>query len=304
MSHAVIEVEDLGKRYGGRPVLDGVSFTVAEGEIFGILGPNGAGKTTAVECVEGLRVPDTGTVRVLGMDPHAQGDRLRERIGVQLQETGLPGSIRVGEALELYSSFYREPRDLPGLLADWGLEDKRNVRYSKLSGGWRQRVHIALALVGRPRVAFLDELTTGLDPQARRDTWRLIRRVRESGVTVVLVSHFMDEVEELCDRVTVLDGGRVRATGTPAELIARVGGEHRMSFRPVDDLDPSLLTSLPGVTGVERDGRRVVVTGAGDFATAVTAALARDHVLVAELRIDRRTLDDAYPALTGRPLEV
>jgi ABC-2 type transport system ATP-binding protein len=297
---AIIEVNGLSKRYGGHAALDGVSFSVEEGEIFGILGPNGAGKTTAVECLEGLRRPDGGTARVLGLDPRADGRRLRELIGVQLQQTGLPGSIRVREALELYASFYAAPRDPGELLAEWGLEDRRDVRVRKLSGGQAQRLYIALALVGAPRVAFLDELTTGLDPQARRATWELIRRIRDAGVTVVLISHFMDEAEELCDRLAVFDAGRIVATGTPGRLIEEAtGGGGRMRFRPVDELDLALLTGVPGVTDVQRSGRHVLVTGRGDFATAVTSVLARNHVVVADLRIDQRTLDDAYLALTG-----
>ncbi|HEU5031241.1 MAG TPA: ABC transporter ATP-binding protein [Spirillospora sp.] len=299
---AIIEVDGLTKRYGGRTALDGVSFSVEEGEIFGILGPNGAGKTTAVECLEGLRRPDAGTVRVLGLDPQADGRELHQRIGVQLQQTGLPGSIRVREALELYASFYASPRDPAELLAQWGLEDRRNTRVRSLSGGQAQRLYIALALVGAPRVAFLDELTTGLDPQARRATWDLIRRIRDDGVTVVLISHFMDEAEELCDRLAVFDAGRVVAAGTPGRLIEEAtGGGGRMRFRPVDELDLALLAGVPGVTDVRRSGRHVVVTGRGDFATAVTSVLARNHIVVADLRIDQRTLDDAYLALTGGP---
>ncbi|QYC45461.1 Daunorubicin/doxorubicin resistance ATP-binding protein DrrA [Nonomuraea coxensis DSM 45129] len=296
---AVIEVTDLRKSYAGLKVLDGVSFSVEEGEIFGVLGPNGAGKTTAVECVEGLRRPDSGTVRVLGLDPVRDARRLREQIGVQLQQTQLPENLKVWEALDLYASFYAEPRDWRALLEEWGLAEKRNARFGKLSGGQKQRLFIALALVGNPRVAFLDELTTGLDPQARRATWELIKQVRASGVTVVLVSHFMDEVEELCDRVAVLDRGRIVALDTPSGLLE---GEHRMRFTLKEGEAPDL-TGLPGVTGVSRTGDRVVVTGRGDFATAVTAHLARHQVLVSDLRIDKRTLDDAFAALTGRPFE-
>ncbi|OLT28044.1 multidrug ABC transporter ATP-binding protein [Actinomadura sp. CNU-125] len=297
-----MEVEGLVKRYGDHAALDGVSFEVGDGEIFGILGPNGAGKTTAVECLEGLRRPDAGRVRVLGLDPRRDGDRLRERIGVQLQQTGLPASIRVREALDLYASFYRSPRDPRELLTEWDLESKRGARVRKLSGGQAQRLHIALALVGRPDVVFLDEPTTGLDPQARRATWELIRRVRASGVTVVLISHFMDEAEELCDRLAVFDRGRIVASGTPETLIEEAtGGGGRMRFRPSAELDPAELAALPGVTGVESSGRHVVVSGTGDFAAAVTSALARRHVLVADLRVEQTSLDDAYVALTGGP---
>ncbi|GAA4915919.1 ABC-2 type transport system ATP-binding protein [Nonomuraea thailandensis] len=293
---AVIEVTDLRKAYAGQTVLDGVSFSVEEGEIFGILGPNGTGKTTTVECVEGLRRPDSGTIRVLGLDVGKDARLVHEQIGVQLQQTQLPENLKVWEALDLYASFYARPRDWRELLEEWGLADKRNARFGKLSGGQKQRLFIALALVGNPKVAFLDELTTGLDPQARRTTWELIKRIRANGVTVVLVSHFMDEVEELCDRVAVLDRGTVVALDTPAGL---VGGEHQMRFTAqADDLGD--LAGLPGVTGVSRTGNRVVVTGRGDFATAVTAHLARHHVLVSDLRIDKRTLEDAFTALTGK----
>ncbi|MEW9533838.1 ABC transporter ATP-binding protein [Microbispora sp. NPDC049125] len=296
---AVIEVTDLRKRYADLTVLDGVSFSVEEGEIFGILGPNGTGKTTTVECVEGLRQPDGGSIRVLGLDPAKDGRELREQIGVQLQHTQLPENIKVWEALDLYASFYAGPRDWRQLLDEWGLGDKRDVRFGKLSGGQKQRLFIALALVGKPRVAFLDELTTGLDPQARRTTWELIKRVRASGVTVVLVSHFMDEVEELCDRVAVFDHGTIVAIDTPAGLIDGIDAEHQMRFTLMSG-DLVELGELPGVTTVSRDGNRVVVTGKGDFATVVVAQLARHHILVGDLRIDKRTLDDAFLALTGR----
>ncbi|WP_157250536.1 ABC transporter ATP-binding protein [Nonomuraea typhae] len=294
---AVIEVTALRKRYADLVVLDDVSFSVEEGEIFGILGPNGAGKTTTVECVEGLRRGDSGSIRVLGLDPIGDGPKVREQIGVQLQQTQLPENLKVWEALDLYASFYARPRDWRELLEEWGLADKRDARFGKLSGGQKQRLFIALALVGNPRVAFLDELTTGLDPLARRTTWELIKRIKANGVTVVLVSHFMDEVEELCDRVAVFDRGRVVAVDTPAGL---VGGEHQMRFTLMTDGDVSGLEAVPGVAEVSRTGNRVVVTGRGDFATAVTAQLARQHVLVSDLRIDKRTLDDAFTALTGR----
>lgn len=301
---AIIEVDGLVKRYRRQVAVDGVSFAVDEGEIFGILGPNGAGKTTAVECVEGLRRADTGTVRVLGLDPHADGLELRQRIGVQLQETYLPDQIKVWEALELYASFYRDPRDWREVLAEWGLADKRDAKFSKLSGGQKQRLFIALALVGNPRVAFLDELTSGLDPQARRATWELIKKIRAGGVTVVLVSHFMDEVEELCDRVAIFDRGKIVAADTPQGLIDQVDAEHRMRFRPMAEFEVGILSALPGVREIHRAGDQIVVTGTGDFASAVTGALARHHVLVADLRLEQRSLDDAYVALTGRTFEL
>jgi ABC-2 type transport system ATP-binding protein len=220
---AVIEVTGLTKTYKDHPVVDGISFGVQRGEIFGLLGPNGAGKTTTIECVEGLRARDGGSVRVLGLDPARERKRLYQRIGVQLQESQLPDRITVGEALELYASLYPRPADWRQLLATWGLASKRDAAFAKLSGGQKQRLFIALALVGLPEVVFLDELTSGLDPGARRAAWDLIRDIRDRGVTVVLVSHFMDEVEELCDRVAILKQGRVVAMDTPAEIVERTG---------------------------------------------------------------------------------
>ena len=300
---AVIEVRGLTKRYGGRAVVDGISFHVDQGEIFGILGPNGAGKTTAVECLEGLRKRDGGEVRILGLDPKADGRRLHQRIGVQLQETQLQDKLKVREALELYASFYPDPADWHELLDRWGLAGQSGTGFGKLSGGQKQRLFIALALVGNPEVVFLDELTAGLDPGARRATWDLIRAVRASGVTVVLVSHFMDEVEELCDRVAILERGRIAALDTPAGLVDSVGGEYRMRFRPMAPLDERSLAGLPSVASVTRRGAQVDVTGTGDFASAVTAELARRQVLVTDLRIEGRSLDSAYVALTGRSMD-
>jgi ABC-2 type transport system ATP-binding protein len=303
MMTAVIEVTGLTKRYGGQAVVDGISFHVDKGEIFGILGPNGAGKTTAVECLEGLRKRDEGEVRILGLDPRGDGRRLHQRIGVQLQETQLQDKLKVREALELYASFYPNPADWRELLDRWGLAGKSGTSFGKLSGGQKQRLFIALALVGNPELVFLDELTAGLDPGARRATWDLISQVRASGVTVVLVSHFMDEVEELCDRVAILERGRIAALDTPAGLVDSAGGEYRMRFRPTATLDEQSLAALPGVVSVTRRGARVDVTGTGDFAAAVTAELARRQVLVADLRIEGRSLDSAYVALTGRTMD-
>ncbi|MEU8377616.1 ABC transporter ATP-binding protein [Streptosporangium sp. NPDC048865] len=216
---AVIEIKDLRKSYRRHRALDGVTLTVERGEIFGILGPNGAGKTTVVECASGLRAPDGGTLRVLGLDPRTQRRELLQRVGTQLQEAALPDAIKVGEALKLYASFYDEPADWRALMEEWGLAERRTTRFAGLSGGWKQRLFIALALVGDPEVVFLDELTTGLDPAARRLTWGLIRAMRDRGVTVVLVTHFMDEVDALCDRIAVVNQGRVVHQGSPGELL-------------------------------------------------------------------------------------
>ncbi|GHG04596.1 MULTISPECIES: ABC transporter ATP-binding protein [Amycolatopsis] len=219
----LIEVTDLRKRYGTRVAVDGVSFTVERGEIFGILGTNGAGKTTTVECLQGLRQADGGTISVLGLDPAVDHAALTRRVGVQLQESQLPAKLRVREALELFASFYPEPADIDVLLEQLDLTEHARRSFGKLSGGQKQRVSIALALVGQPELAILDELTTGLDPHARRETWRLVEGVRATGVTVLLVTHFMDEAERLCDRVAIFDAGRVVATGTPTELRAAAG---------------------------------------------------------------------------------
>ena len=297
---AVIEVRNLHKRYGDTVAVDDVSFTVQEGEIFGILGPNGAGKSTSVECMVGLRTPDRGEIKVLGLDPRRDRAELTQQLGVQLQDGQLPDRLRVAEALELYSSFYRKPADWRALMDGLGLADKAKARFGKLSGGQKQRLSIALALVGSPRVAVLDELTTGLDPQARRDTWALIQGVRERGVTIVLVTHFMEEAERLCDRVAVIDAGRVVAVDTPAALAERAQGEQRIQFQPSAPLDDRLLADLPDVTGVERRGDLVVVTGTDNALNAVTSVLARNRIVARHLRVEQASLEDAFVALTGR----
>ncbi|MBQ1035516.1 ABC transporter ATP-binding protein [Micromonospora sp. C81] len=301
---SVIEVTHLSKRYGDLVAVQDVSFTVEPGEIFGVLGPNGAGKTTTVECVAGLRVPDGGGVSVLGLDPRRDAAQLRQRVGVQLQESQLPDRLRVAEALELYASFYRNPADPAALIDKLGLGEKRNTAYKKLSGGQKQRLSIALSLVGNPEIAILDELTTGLDPQARRDTWGLIEQVRDSGVTIVLVTHFMEEAERLCDRVAVIDRGRVVALDSPAGLVSAVAPEQRIRFRPSAPVDDRLLTDLPEVSAVQRTGSQVVVTGTGDLLHAVTSVLARHQIVAADLRLEQSTLDDAFVELTGhRPVD-
>jgi ABC-2 type transport system ATP-binding protein len=295
----VIEVEHLRKRYRDVVAVDDVSFTVERGEIFGILGPNGAGKTTAVEIIEGLRTPDGGTVRVLGLDPQRDGAELRRRVGAQLQESELPEKMKVWEAMELYSSFYDRPADWRRLLEDLGLAGKHDAMFGKLSGGQKQRLSIALALVGNPEIAVLDELTTGLDPQARRDTWELIEGIRDRGVTVVLVTHFMEEAERLADRVAVIDAGRLVAIDSPAGLVSRLDAGQRIRFRPTTPLDDRILTELPEVRSVERNGGgQVLVTGTGELLQAVVSVLARNHIVAADLRMEQANLDDAFMALT------
>ncbi|MFG1823679.1 ABC transporter ATP-binding protein [Microbispora bryophytorum] len=295
---AIITVDHLRKAYGTKVAVEDVSFSVEEGEVFGIVGRNGAGKTTTVECIAGLRTPTAGTVTV-------DAD-LKEQVGVQLQECSLPDKIRVGEALALYASFYSRPAGWRGLAEEAGLDLR--APFGKLSGGQRQRLSVALALVGSPRVAILDELTTGLDPQARRDTWDLVSRIRERGVTVLLVTHFMEEVERLCDRVAVISRGRVRAVDTSAGLVARAGGEQRLIFHTDDPVDG--LRALPEVASVTvaagraaggaagGNGVEVTVTGTGDVLSAVAAVLPPSRTR--GLRMERTTLDDAFLVLTGK----
>jgi ABC-2 type transport system ATP-binding protein len=297
----VIEVSELRKQYGSQVAVDGVSFAVEEGEIFGILGPNGAGKTTTVETIAGLRKPDGGTLRVLGLDPQQDRDRLRPLVGVQLQQSELPERMTAAEAVALFASFYAGPEDPTRLIADLGLTEKRDTQYRNLSGGQKQRLSIALALVGKPKVAILDELTTGLDPQARRETWQVIESIRERGVTVLLVTHFMEEAERLADRVAIIDSGRIVAIDTPAGIVSRLDAEQTLRFRPSAPIEDRLLTDLPEVKDVKRAGPVVVVTGTGNLIHAVTSVLAQRQVVADGLRVEQANLDDAYLALTARP---
>ncbi|NUP24078.1 MAG: ABC transporter ATP-binding protein [Streptomyces sp.] len=295
---SVIEVTDLRKAYGGRTVVDGVSFAVEEGEIFGILGPNGAGKTTTVECVEGLRLPDAGRVRVTGLDPVAEHARVSRVLGAQLQESELQAKLTVREALELYASFYPNPLDWSPLAERLGLTPKLTTRFAKLSGGQKQRLFIALALVGNPRIVVLDELTTGLDPRARRDTWQLIEDVRAGGVTVLLVTHFMEEAQRLCDRIAVIDKGRVAALDTPAGLVRRSAGATVISFTPSTPLDDRDLNALPALASIEHRDGRITLSGTDETVNAVITLLARHHVTAHQLRVVDATLDDAFLDLT------
>ncbi|MBK6018247.1 ABC transporter ATP-binding protein [Streptomyces sp. MBT53] len=294
----VIEVTALRKSYGGRAVVDGVSFAVEEGEIFGILGPNGAGKTTTVECVEGLRVPDAGRVRVTGLDPVADHEQVARVLGAQLQESELQAKLTVREALELYAALYPHPADWRPLAERLGLTAKLTTRFAKLSGGQKQRLFIALALIGNPRVVVLDELTTGLDPRARRDTWQLIEDVRASGVTVLLVTHFMEEAQRLCDRIAVIDKGRVAALDTPDGLIRRSAGSTVISFTPSAPLDDGDLNALPALTSVARKDDRITLSGTDETVNAVITLLARGHITAHQLRVSDATLDDAFLDLT------
>jgi len=298
-----IAVVDLRKSYGRVQAVDGVSFEVNQGEIFGMVGPNGAGKTTAIECIEGLRKPDEGSVQVLGLDPQRGGYELRERIGVQLQETALADRIKVREAMDLFASFYRRSVDWDPLLDQLGLAEKRGASFGKLSGGQKQRLFIALALVNDPDVVFLDELTTGLDPQARRAMWELVRGMRDRGKTVFLTTHHMEEADRLCDRVAIMDHGKIVALDTPEELTRSLGIENRVVFTTDDGLELKLLQDLPVVTRVERAAERVVVYGQADgLVGGVVNALEDAGVRFGDLRTEQPSLEDVFLALTGREM--
>jgi ABC-2 type transport system ATP-binding protein len=297
----VITVENLHKAYGKTVAVDDVSFAVERGEIFGILGSNGAGKTTIVEIMQGLRTRTSGKLEVLGVDPGRETDRLRRRIGSQLQSSALPDRLRVVEAIRLFGRLCDEPIDVAGTLAAWDLDRLRNRPYGALSGGQRQRLFLALALLGNPDLVFLDELTTGLDPMARRATWDLVRQVRDRGATVVLVTHFMEEAEALCDRVAVVDGGRVAACDTPRALTTRTGGLVTVTFT-ADGRDPRQLLKVPGVESLTVDAGQVSVAGRGPVAARVAAALAESGVTPDDYRTHYPSLEDVFLALTGHQI--
>ncbi|NED97044.1 ABC transporter ATP-binding protein [Phytoactinopolyspora alkaliphila] len=298
--NTVISVEHLRKTYGDVIAIDDVSFEVRHGEVFGILGSNGAGKTTTVEILQGLRARTGGRLEVLGLDPGRETDRLRRRIGSQLQSSALPERLRVIEAVRLFARLRDEPVDVDGAIQAWGLEPLRNRPFGVLSGGERQRLFVALALLGDPELVLLDELTTGLDPTARRATWELVRQMRDRGATVVLVTHFMEEAEALCDRVAVMDAGRVVACDTPHALTARQGGPVTITFSAIDGHDPRSLLTVPGVASVDVDGGRVSVTGHSTAAARVAAALIGQGVTPTDYRTHYPSLEDVFLTLTGR----
>ena len=305
-----IHVEDLIKDYPGLRAVDGVSFDVERGEIFGLLGPNGAGKTTTIECLEGLRAPSDGTLSVLGLDPQRQRYALREMIGVQLQTTALYERMRVREALELFASFYRNGSpyadDWESLVGPLGLSDKMDSYYVGLSGGQKQRLHIALAIIHDPEIVFLDELTTGLDPQARRAMWELIQRIRDQGTTIFLTTHYMEEAEVLCDRVAILDHGTILALDTPEALIAQVGGETRIFLTLKDPGAIPGLNDIADIHHVEHlDGRAVVYSEPASVTSVLRQLLRRadeNGWRLRDLHVERATLEDVFLALTGREM--
>ncbi len=299
----VVHVAAIRKTYGATVAVDEISFDVHEGEIFGLIGPNGAGKTTTMECVEGLRKPDRGAISVLGLDPIRDAYALQNRIGVQLQEAQLQKRIKVREAVGLWASLYTKPVDGSRLLEQLGLSEKRDAWLMTLSGGQKQRLFIALALINDPEVVFLDELTTGLDPQARRAIWDLVRGIRVRGKTVFLTTHLMEEAERLCDRVAIIDHGRIVDIGTPAELVLRHCPE-RTVFVTADD--PSAARHfgvIPSVASVNSDGTRSTIRGSGaDLITQVIGCLAEHQIRVVDFRTEVPTLEDVFLKLTGHSI--
>lgn len=288
-----VAVRGLTKVYGSLRAVDGVSFDVHPGEIFGIIGTNGSGKTTTVECLQGLRNRDGGDVRVLGLDPAVQRASLRHRIGSQLQESALPERLRVWEALDLFAAISPRSTDWRRLAEEWGLSDKRDTAFADLSGGQRQRLFVALALVNEPEIVFLDEMTTGLDPSARHGAWELVRNVRERGTTVVLVTHFMDEAEELCDRIAVFKAGQIAAMDSPSSLVARFADHSTVHFtHEAEDLP--WLSACPGATAVRREGSRFTVMGEGPLLAHVASALVSHGITPLDLRVERATLEHAF----------
>lgn len=296
----MISVSRLSKAYGSTVAVDDVSFDVNEGEIFGLIGPNGAGKTTTMECVQGLRKADGGTIAVLGLDPRRDASTLRKRIGVQNQEAQLHKRIKVWEAIDLWSTLYPTTTDPEELLVRLGLDAKRNAWFMSLSGGQKQRLFIALALVHDPEVVFLDELTTGLDPQARRAIWTLITDIRERGKTVFLTTHLMEEAERLCDRVGIVEHGRLIEIGAPAELVARHCPERSVVFTSQDFDGSERLGSVDGVRSATHDGETHALRGEGDaFVTEIIRAVAREGIEVSGFRTEIPTLEDVFLKLTG-----
>ncbi len=299
-SPIAVTVSHLKKTYGDVKAVEDVSFEVNEGEIFGMLGPNGAGKTTTIECITGLRHPDGGTISVLGLDPQTDRHALHPVVGVQLQSSTFPDKLKVSEILDMFQSFYWNPANPEELAQALGFGEKLGSDYKALSGGQKQRLAVALALIGQPKIAVLDEMTTGLDPQGRLDTWELIERTRDHGTTVILVTHYMEEAERLCDRVALIDHGRIIALDTPYGLAEKVTGGKQVRFVPSKPFDDRLLTALPEVKALEYQGRHVKVVGSGQLVNAVIQSLAQNGIEALDIQSEGATLEDAFVKLTGR----
>lgn len=300
----VIDVRGLHKAYGPTKAVDGISFEIDRGEVFGLLGPNGAGKTTTVEILEGLRTPDAGAAMVLGIDVARNPDALKERIGVSLQTAALYPKLTVTEILDLFRSFYRHSRPTAELVELLDLGEKRATRTQNLSGGQRQRLAVALSLVNDPELVFLDEPTTGMDPAARRSLWDIVRGLKAEGRSVLLTTHYMEEAEVLCDRIAIMDHGRILETGTVDELVSRRFRERAIQFDEVAGLDESRLAAMPGVTSVKAEDHRVLLY-TSDVPATIGALLEATDAIGAEaenLAVRRATLEDVFLDLTGRAL--
>jgi ABC-2 type transport system ATP-binding protein len=302
--HPVIRVCGVRKSYGSTVAVADVSFDVQHGEIFGLIGPNGAGKTTTMECIEGLRTPDRGSISVLGLDPFRQVYKLQDRIGVQLQQAQLQKRIKVWEAVDLWASLYRKKAvDGERLLAQLGLSDKRDAWFMNLSGGQKQRLFIALALINDPEVIFLDELTTGLDPQSRRAIWELVRGIRERGKTVFLTTHLMEEAERLCDRVAIIEHGRIIDIDTPERLIARHCPERTVVLATDDPRVEEHFRRMAGVQSVVRADWRFTIRGSGDdLVTDIIHCLSENGIRVTDFRTILPNLEDVFLKLTGHSI--
>jgi ABC-2 type transport system ATP-binding protein len=300
----VIRVAGFRKTYGRVVAVDEISFDVRDGEIFGLIGPNGAGKTTTMECVEGFRTPDRGAISVLGLDPFRDVYTLQERIGVQLQQAQLQKRIKVWEAVHLWAALYRrKTSDGDRLLEQLGLADKRNAWFMTLSGGQKQRLFIVLALINDPELVFLDELTTGLDPQARRAIWELVRGIRERGKTVFLTTHLMEEAERLCDRVAVIEHGRLVDIDAPEALVRRHCPERTVVLTTGDPAAEQRFGAIPRVESVTRQDTRYTIRGSGDaFVTAVIHCLSEARITVTDFRTVHPTLEDVFLKLTGHSI--
>ena len=299
----VVRVTAIRKAYGSTVAVDDISFDVDAGKIFGLIGPNGAGKTTTMECVEGLRTPDRGSISVLGLDPIRDVHALQLRIGVQLQEAQLQKRIKVWEAVDLWASLYPRPVDGARLLEQLGLADKRDAWFMTLSGGQKQRLFIALALINDPEVVFLDELTTGLDPQARRAIWDLIRGIRDRGKTVFMTTHLMEEAERLCDRVAIIDYGHIVDIDAPSALVARHCPERTVLLTTIDDAAEARFGAIPSAQSVERQDRRYAIRGLGeDFVTDVIQCIAEHRIHVTDFRTETPNLEDVFLKVTGHSI--
>lgn len=297
-----VDVRAVTRQFPGVRALDAVDLSVEEGEIFGLLGPNGSGKTTLFNCLQGLDRPTSGTVSVLGLDPQSDLEALTLRMGVQLQSASAIPRLTVREVLRLFASFYPDSLDIDDLLRELGLESKAGSRLERLSGGQRQRVYIALAMVNDPELLFFDELTSAVDPQARLAIWDILRGLRAKGHTIMLTSHSMEEAQALCDRIAIIDAGRIIALGTPVELIARHGGERLLSLAADPSPDPGLLEGIDGVSSVRLAEGHVQIAGSGNFAPAVLSRLADLGSSVTEMTLREPDLEDVFVALTGREM--